>query len=79
MDMDIDIIPIDRDMAHVILGAFSVASFEAMSSLVSADEEVHGRPEGKDYADAELRVLRALTVLYPDLTKQYFDINKQNV
>jgi hypothetical protein len=77
--MDIDTIPIDRDMAHVILGAFSVAEHEAMSSLVSTTDEngIHGRPEGKAYAEAELRVLRVITKLYPDVAKQYFDLNKQ--
>ena len=74
-------IPIDRDMAHVILGAFSVAEHEAMSSLISTTTEtgIHGRPEGRNYADAELRVLRLLTALYPDVAKQYFDLDKQNV
>lgn len=75
--MDIDTIPIDREMAHVILGAFSVASFEGMSSLVEKNSTIEGRPEGADYADAELRVLRVLTKLYPDVATQYFDLNKQ--
>lgn len=70
-------IPIDRDMAHVILSAFNVASFEGMSSLNSKDNPIKGKPEGQDYADAELRVLRVLTVLYPDIAHQYFDIKRQ--
>jgi hypothetical protein len=72
-----DTILIDRDMAHVILSAFNVASFEGMSSLNSKDHPIKGKPEGQNYADAELRVLRILTVLYPDVAYQYFDIKKQ--
>lgn len=74
--MDITI-PIDRDMAHVILGAFSVASFEGMSSLIENNQAIEGRPEGGEYAAAEIRVLKVLTKLYPDVAKQYFDLNKQ--
>lgn len=75
--MDINTIPIDRDMAYVILGAFSVAAFEGMSSLVENNQAIEGRPEGGKYAAAELRVLKVLTKLYPDIAKQYFDVNKQ--
>jgi hypothetical protein len=74
--MDITI-PIDRDMAHVILGAFSVASFEGMSSLIENNHAIEGRPEGGEYAAAELRVLKVLTKIYPDVAKQYFDLNRQ--
>ncbi|MFY4731154.1 hypothetical protein [Nitrospira sp. BLG_2] len=75
-----DTIYLDRDMAHVILGAFQVAEHEAMTSLVSVncgEAGIHGRPEGRDYAAAELRVLKAINNLYPDVAKQYFDVNKQ--
>lgn len=75
--MDIDTIPVDRDMAHVILAAFAVASFEGMSSLIENNQAIEGRPEGGEYAAAELRVLKILTKLYPDVAKQYFDVNKQ--
>jgi hypothetical protein len=75
--MDNSSIILDSDMAHVILGAFSVAEHEGMCSLVSANKEIHSRPEGKDYAAAELRVLKAIHSLYPDIAKQYFDVNKQ--
>lgn len=73
----INTIPIDRDMAYVILQAFSVASFEGMSSLIENNQAVEGRPECGEYAAAELRVLKVLTKLYPDVAKQYFDVNKQ--
>ena len=74
---------IDRDMAHVILGAFSVAELEGMCSLVSENNFVlrkhfiHGKPKGKDYATAEQRVLQLIYELYPDIASQYFDIKKQ--
>ena len=79
--MDNNTIFIDRDMAHVILMAFSVAAFEAMSSLIERGDQgekgIVGRPEGRDYSDAELRVLKAIRALYPDIADQYFDVNKQ--
>lgn len=73
---------IDRDMAHVILMAFSVAEHEGMTSLVyspkfDVEKGIQGRPEKHAYADAELRVLETLHALYPDITEQYFDLNKQ--
>ena len=69
---------IDRDMAHVILGAFSIAEHEAMSSLISTPiNDIKDKPEGRNYAAAELRVLKLLHDLYPDIARQYFDINKQ--
>lgn len=71
-------IAIDRDMAHVILGAFSAAAFEGMSSLVENNQTIEGRPEGGKYAAAELRVLKVLANLYPNVVKQYFDLNKQS-
>lgn len=72
---------IDRDMAYVILQAFSVAEHEAMTSLIYSPSigpgGIQGRPEGKDYAAAELRVLQLIHSLYPDIARQYFDVNKQ--
>jgi len=70
---------IDRDMAHVILGAFSIAEHEAMTSLISSTtaDGIKGRPEGREYAAAELRVLKVIHDLYPDIARQYFDVNKQ--
>lgn len=76
--MDNNTLIIDRDMAFVILQAFSVAEFEGMTSLVfSTSAGIKGRPEGKAYADAEFRVLELINKNYPDIAKQYCDINKQ--
>lgn len=72
---------IDRDMAYVIMQAFSVAEHEAMTSLVYSPSVgaagIQGRPEGRNYAAAELRVLKLIHDLYPDIARQYFDVNKQ--
>lgn len=77
--MDNTSLIIDRDMAHVILGAFMIAEHEAMTSLISSvhSDGIKGRPEGRDYAAAELRVLKVIHDLYPDIARQYFDVNKQ--
>jgi hypothetical protein len=74
--MDIDTIPIDRDMAHVILSAFSIASFEGMSSLNALAKNPKDKPIGSDFAQAEANVLKTLNTIYPDIVAQYFDIKK---
>jgi len=76
--MEHNAVVIDRDMAHVILKAFTVAEHEAMTSLVySPGPYVEDGPDGRDYIRAELRVLTAIHFLYPDIANQYFDLNKQ--
>ncbi len=68
----------DRDMVHVILNAFHIASEEAMSSLItSPTKPLKGKPTGSKFANAEMRVLETLNELYPDIVAQYFNINRQ--
>lgn len=65
---------LDREMVHVILNAFHVASNEAMSSLVTNPTKPINRPTGTKFANAETRVLNLLNELYPDIVQQYFNI-----
>jgi len=68
----------DREMIHVILNAFHIASNEAMSSLIaSPNKQTKDKPSGSKFADAEIRVLEILNDLYPDIVTQYFNIHKQ--
>jgi hypothetical protein len=74
--MDINTIPIDRDMAHVILSAFTVASFEGMSSLNAKPAKSNNKPNNSDFVHAEANVLRTLNTIYPDVVAQYFDVKQ---
>lgn len=67
---------IDRNMAHVIMSAFCVASFEGHSSLIANSKCVKkDAPESEDFASAEHRLLRVLNSAYPDVVAQYFNIS----
>ena len=69
---------VDRNMALVILHAFSTAAFECQSSLVMNE---NGKPcnniPSEQYIEAEFRVLQELNKKYPELVYQYFDVDKQ--
>lgn len=68
----------DREMVHVILNAFHIASNEAMSSLIAnPSKPLKEKPTGFKFAEAEIRVLETLNELYPDIVAQYFNINRQ--
>ena len=72
-----DVETIDREMAHVILSAFTVASFEGMSSLNANLKPKKDKPLGPDFVRAETNVLKLLNSLFPDVVSQYFDAKKR--
>lgn len=74
--MDIEPIPIDREMTHAILSAFTIASFDGMSSLNANPRPKKDKPLGPDFARAEANVLKMLNTLFPDVVAQYFDVKK---
>lgn len=64
MNFDLRTIPIDEDMAEVIMGALSMAYSEGTTDIRTPDK-------GKDYDEVERRVVRVINTLYPDLVSEY--------
>lgn len=61
--MDFKTLPIDPEMAEVIMGALAVAYSEGISGIIGN--------ENANYTEAEERLVRCLYSVYPEIVSKY--------